>query len=135
MKNKNNSQSKIDTNDLYNYFKQVNEADVIDTANEDFIIHTNTNDTNENHENTLNATITENEINKCINNLNNNKACAKDNIINEYIKSTAELKLPVYRKLFNLVLDTGIMPSSWLSGNYEILKMKKKPLYSAFIDF
>ena len=37
---------------------------VIETANDDFIIHTNTNDTNEKHENTLhvNGTITENEI-------------------------------------------------------------------------
>lgn len=39
-----------------------------------------------------------------------------DNILNEYIKSTENLLLPVYVKLFNCVLETGIIPVSWLNG-------------------
>ena len=64
----------------------------------------------------LNFFITESEIRKCINSLKNNKASANDNIINEYLKHSAEQMMPIYILLFNLVLDTGILPDAWLEG-------------------
>ena len=42
--------------------------------------------------------------------LKNNKAAGNDSIINEYIKSTAHIMLPIYTNLFNLIFDTGIIP-------------------------
>ena len=65
----------------------------------------------------LNSEITEQEINYCINNLKNSKAASPfDNIINEYIKSTKQLILPLSYKLFNCVLETGFIPTTWLNG-------------------
>ena len=50
-------------------------------------------------------------------NLKNSKAPSPfDNIINEYIKSTKQLLLPFYCKFFNCVLNTGLIPKSWLEG-------------------
>ena len=39
-----------------------------------------------------------------------------DNIINEYLKYTSDVLLPVYERLLNIILDTGIIPSSWVEG-------------------
>ncbi len=37
-------------------------------------------------------------------------------IINEYIKSTKHFLCPLYVRIFNKILDTGVMPSKWLVG-------------------
>jgi hypothetical protein len=37
--------------------------------------------------------------------------------MNEYIKSTCEIVMPVYVKLFNIIFDSGNVPESWLVGN------------------
>ncbi len=37
-------------------------------------------------------------------------------IINEYIKSTKHILCPLYVKMFNRILDTGVMPSEWSAG-------------------
>ena len=65
----------------------------------------------------LNSHITCDEIRKCINNLKNCKSPGVDNILNEYLKSTKEIFLPVYEALFNKILDSGILPTSWLEGS------------------
>jgi hypothetical protein len=41
-------------------------------------------------------------------------------IKNEYIKSSIDVFLPVYSKLFNCIFDSGIIPESWLTGNVKI---------------
>ena len=56
------------------------------------------------------------EIAQAIRNVKNNKATGLDKIANEYIKSTSNLFLPVYHRLFNTVLDTAILPDAWLVG-------------------
>ena len=77
----------------------------------------------------LNSQITDAEILKCINSLKNNKACSNDNIINEYIKSTSDIMLPLYNCFFNLVLELDILPDSWLEGIIKpIYKNKGDPL-------
>lgn len=65
----------------------------------------------------INDKITENEILKCIKNLKNSKSPGDDLIINEYIKSTSQLLMPIYVKLFNIIFDTGTIPETWLTGN------------------
>ena len=62
------------------------------------------------------------EIKKHITSLKNNKLLVVDNILNEFIKYCPEDLIPVLAKLFNIVLDTGIIPSNWTIGVI-------KPLY------
>lgn len=77
---------------------------------------------------TLNSRISENEITKCILSLKNGKAPGpSDNILNEYIKSTKDIFLPVYTRLFNCVLDTGYIPTSWVEGSIIPLYKKGNP--------
>ena len=97
--------------EFYEHFKIIN-TNTIDDDRFENDIHT-TNDSNM----YLNAPLTEHEIIKCINNLKNSKASSpSDNILNEYIKSTKEILIPFYCKLFNCIIDTGIIPQTWLEG-------------------
>ena len=49
--------------------------------------------------------------------LKKNKATGDDNILNEYIYSTIDLFIPVYKTLFNYILHTGNAPHDWVIGN------------------
>ena len=74
----------------------------------------------------INSPITESESCACIHNLKNCRASSpSDNILNEYLKTTIELMLPLYTKLLNNVLDKGIMPTSWLNGVIVTIKKNK----------
>ena len=112
LKSKGKPTEPISLDDLYNYFKQISSNDVEDESFSNMdIITQNQNISNQNMY--LNSEITEQEINYCINNLKNSKAASPfDNIINEYIKSTKHLILPLYYKLFNCVLKTGFIPTT-----------------------
>ncbi len=46
-------------------------------------------------------------------------------IINEYIKSTKHLLCPLYVKMFNKILDTGVMSSEWSVGTIVPLYKNK----------
>ena len=48
--------------------------------------------------------------------LQSGKSCGLDSILNEQIKSSLHLMLPTYHKLFNIILDTAKIPSSWTEG-------------------
>ena len=64
----------------------------------------------------LNARITRDEILRSINKLKNGKTSGFDSVVNEYIKSTKQVLLPVYETLFNIILDTGFFPEQWTVG-------------------
>ena len=102
---KNGDDQNINIETLHIFFKELNTAN--DTPDEPFI-NIDISDDDE----FLNSSITESEIRKCLNSLKNNKASANDNIINEYMKYSAEKMMPIYILLFNLVLDTGILPDA-----------------------
>ena len=55
----------------------------------------------------------------------NNKACADDAIINEYIKSTSHIMLPLYTSFLNLIFETETLPESWLEGIIKPIYIKK----------
>ena len=65
---------------------------------------------------TINVAFTYEEISKHIKALKNNKAPGIENILNEFIKHTIDLMIPLYVKLFNKILDTGDIPEDWLTG-------------------
>ena len=66
---------------------------------------------------------------KCIKLFKNNIACANDQLINEYIKSTSNimLELHVCTSFFNMILEAGTLPESWLE---DIIK----PIYKKKVD-
>jgi hypothetical protein len=70
----------------------------------------------------INGHIKNEEILHCVKHLKNEKACGDDIINNEYIKSSIDVFLLVYLKLFNCIFGSGIIPESWLTGNV-------KPIY------
>jgi hypothetical protein len=62
----------------------------------------------------MNQSLTLHEIRIAIKDLKNNKASGIDEIIYEYLKSTVSQMMPLYVKLFNVVLDSGIIPiNAW----------------------
>jgi hypothetical protein len=48
--------------------------------------------------------------------LKNNKAPGSDKLINEFFKNSPPFLVSIYTKLFNVVLDTGIIPKTWTTG-------------------
>ena len=100
----------INLESLYNFFKDLNTFD--DQSDDTNFSNIDISDDDE----LLNSTITEAEIRNCIKNLKNNKCPARDRIINEYLKCSADKMMSIYLCFFNLVLDTGIIPDPWLEG-------------------
>ena len=96
---------------FFEYFKNLdteNSTESNDIFEDDFSIE----DDNE----ILNSEILEQEILQCVRSLKNGKAAGDDKIINEYIKTTVHIFMPIYLKLFNKVLNSGCIPDEWLQG-------------------
>ena len=107
---RNNENSSIDLDTLCNFFKDMNVNKSINDEEENEINMDITDD-----DEILNSWITEAEILKCIRSLKNNKCSGNDQIINEYLKNSILGKmLLIYISFFNLILETGIIPESWL---------------------
>ena len=66
--------------------------------------------------NPLNKRFTEDEVKTQILKLKNGKAAGNDRIINEYMKHSVSVLMPLYLYLFNRVLDEGQVPEDWLIG-------------------
>ena len=64
----------------------------------------------------LDHEITEQEIRQAVKKLKNKKSPFVDKIRNEMIKASLESLMPVYIKLFNLILRSGKMPDIWCQG-------------------
>ena len=86
-------------NDLFHYFKNLNETDTDEDENSNVDIREGF-QLNETAEQEINLPITEKEILDSTNSLKNNKAPGPDSIVNEHIKSTVQIMLPTYVKLF-----------------------------------
>lgn len=54
--------------------------------------------------------------------MKNNKAPGGDKVVNQCIKTTILIFLPLYVELFNLIFNSGIVPEEWLIG-------LEKPIY------
>ena len=102
---KNNSADPTPTLDsFYEHFCKLNSRD---QTEEEYVPNVETSYVNIDNS-ALNVQITEGEIIEAINNLKNSKAASQsDSILNEYIKGTKEIFLPIYKYLFNAILDTG----------------------------
>ena len=100
--------------ELHNFFKTLNTcSNENDQICHDIEFDENLVEINEE----INQPISQEEILKATKNLKNNKSPGSDNILNEHIKNTIHVFLPIYLQLFNLILDTGIVPESWALGD------------------
>ena len=108
--NKKQADSSPPAEEFFEYYKNINAGDENDASDTFEDVHFT--ETAEE----LNNPISAEEIQKSIRNLKNGKAYGGDEILNEYIKASAELFLPLYVSLFNKVLCSGIIPQSWLDG-------------------
>lgn len=101
---------KPDIQTFYDFFKNINmhydELEDIGLPN----------DLRDGNNDYLNAPISAPEIEKCIRKLKNSKSPGTDNVLNEYIRNTKEILLPIYVTLFNYIMDTGLIPTSWVEG-------------------
>ncbi len=66
--------------------------------------------------NDLNSMFTEQEIKQVILKLKPGKSAGIDQILNEYIKSTVNVFMPVYVSLFNKIFESGIFLEDWTLG-------------------
>lgn len=108
-----------DIQEFYDHFKSIYGDIQIDEENEDDYSNP---EPFENASEFLNQPFTQHEIDKCIRKLKNSKSPGLDCNLNEYIKLTKNEMLPVYEALFNIILETGIIPEEWTIG-------KIKPIY------
>ena len=56
------------------------------------------------------------EIKTAIKNLKRGKSHGEDGVLNEYIIEFADILVPLFHKLFNCILDKGLVPNSWSSS-------------------
>ena len=124
---KKSTEAQAPLSDFYEFFKAMNESN--ENATEDMNSSDETDENiNDDIDNEINQPITESEILKNVKLLKNHKSPGFDNIVNEHIKSTIHMLMPIYTKLFNLILDTGIIPESWTIGVIKpIYKNKGNP--------
>ena len=126
----NDNKNTIDINSLFEYFKQLNSnGDGNGDYKHEYSLP-NVDCTNDE----LNSPITAEEITRCIIKMKNNKSPGNDCIINEYITSTCDIVLPIYVTLFNIIFDTGIIPTVWLEGNVIPTKRKVISLIRELTD-
>ena len=69
-----------------------------------------------NNPSTINKIISADEIMEAIKQLKYHKAAGVDRVVDEYIKSTTTLLMPVYVKRFNTIFDNGVLPDEWHTG-------------------
>ena len=73
----------------------------------------------------INEPFTLAEIRKHINSLKINKAAGVDHILNEFIKNCPDDLIYVIVLLFNMVLESGIIPTDWTVGIIKVLYKNK----------
>ena len=103
IKKKSNDSNNVTLEQFVKYFKNLNE---LPENEKDQEIGFDSVD-RENVHNILNSPITEEEILQVVKNFKSNKASGYDDIVNEHIKSTINIFLPIYCKLFKSVLTSG----------------------------
>ena len=107
--------SQISLETMFEFFKKTNSSPNKEEHESDNVVQPQiVNVVDDQH--ILNRIITENEIQSCINRLKNHKAPGPDNILNEYIKISADILMPIYLKIFNLIFSTGLFPETWSQG-------------------
>ena len=75
----------------------------------------------DNNNEDLNKAFEEWEILKALQNLKSNKPSGHDQIMNEFLKTSAGKMTEIYTKLFNLILFSGKTPNEWSIGMIKLI--------------
>ena len=86
--------------DFYHFFKNINSQDDVGPSQDGYSFEFDISDKDEIKNDEINQTVTENEILAAIKSLKNNKSSGLDNIVNEHLKSTIQVMIPIYKKAF-----------------------------------
>lgn len=110
-KNKGQKECNISMDELYAHFKNLSFKEQVDSQ---FDPTTAVHEDSISEE--LNSPFTVEEIQQVIKKLKNNKSSGLDQILNEYLKNCPVNVVKLIVKLFNLILDTGLIPEEWCKG-------------------
>ena len=72
--------------------------------------------TEDNSNDEINSFFTNEEISDALKKLKNNKASGLDMMKNEFLKSSGRKMIPLFTKLFNLILYSEMTPDEWVTG-------------------
>ena len=100
----------------WTHFRDLNKADtdISEEVNENLV-----------NNDIINELFTIAEIRKHINSLKINKSPGMDHILNEFIKNCPDNLIYVIVLLFNIVLESGIIPTDWTVGIIKVLYKNK----------
>jgi hypothetical protein len=118
--NKSSTTGNIALESFMAHFKKLSQSDNIDQT-DDF------NPTGINHSvnENINKAFVLDEVVAVIKKLKCNKACGIDSIINEYLKNCPISVVNLVVNMFNLVLESGVVPTDWCIGIIQPLYKKK----------
>lgn len=102
----------VDFSDFVHHFEELN--NYVPSTPCTLISYTN-NDTADCNED-VNCPFTVIEITRIIRRLKCNKACGSDEVLNEFMKNCPISCIHIICDLFNIVLNTGIVPTKWCLG-------------------
>ena len=102
----------VDTSSLFTHFSNLNQSRNSINMGTDFDPRSINHGINEE----INRPIVELEIRDQIKKLKNNKSAGSDSVTNELIKNSPDLLISTICQYFNLILNTGIVPSDWTKG-------------------
>ena len=102
----------IETSDFLQHFTKINQSSTSTTSSNSFDPRSINHSINEE----INKPISEIEIGIQMKKLKNNKSAGVDSVTNELLKNCPDSMTKIICKYFNLVLNTGIVPSDWTKG-------------------
>ena len=106
--------SKIAVETFLEHFKKLN---TVDSTNEDSDPNVNGSKNCPQHDNSaLNYHFTEEEVRKVTSKLKSGKSGGMDQIVNEFLKNSPPQMVSLVTKYFNLILESGIIPTDWKIG-------------------
>ena len=73
----------------------------------------------------INKEFSESEVRNVIKQLKCNKAAGTDPVVNEFLRVTADKLCPMFTKLFNVILVSGVIPEAWSQGLIVPIYKKK----------
>ena len=107
---KNKTPNKLpNLDEFYEHFANINMLSSL--GSEEDTLETTSHDIDNDGDEILNSEITASGVQKCIRNLKNSKFPRTDDILNEYMKFTSFLLMPLYTLRFNNILEIGIILS------------------------
>ena len=130
--NKKTDTTVIPLHDMFEYFRTLNSCAATESG-ENFnakhilfnLAHLENNEAFQLSQASLDNPFSKGEIYTAIKKIKANKSSGTDGILNEYIILTKHIFIPIYKKLFNIILENGTVPSDWIKGNIISLYKNK----------